>query len=277
MIGTLTKTKSAASTTATTTMTGAATPLDGTLGNLTAEQEQKLQQAWTHLLRLCQGSANNLNTGAMSTTPEKSTEFLQHMTDKTPEGFSKTLWAAIRAGHPDALVLRYMRARKWDVEKAVVMLVSSISWRNETDIEEAVNRQGEAVVLKEELSEDDKGFAMQYRSGKSYVRGVDKENRPIYIIKVRLHDPSLQTTKAMETFVLHNIESIGIMITAPYDKACLIFDMTGFGLKNMDFHVVRFLTQVFESKYPETLGLVLIHNAPFVFWGTLIPRVNICK
>jgi hypothetical protein len=48
-----------------------------------------------------------------------------------------------------------------------------------------------------------------------------------------------------------------------------VFDLTGFGLGNMDFHVVKFIVQVFEARYPETLGAVLVHNAPFVFWGKL--------
>lgn len=43
--------------------------------------------------------------------------------------------------------------------------------------------------------------------------------------------------------------------------------MTGFVVKNMDHHVVTFLVSVFEARYPETLGVVLIHNAPWVFWG----------
>jgi hypothetical protein len=40
-------------------------------------------------------------------------------------------------------------------------------------------------------------------------------------------------------------------------------------LRNVDLHVFKFLTTVFEARYPETLGVVLIHNAPFVFWGKL--------
>lgn len=35
----------------------------------------------------------------------------------------------------------------------------------------------------------------------------------------------------------------------------------------MDFHVIRFLVTVFEARYPETLGAVHVHKAPFVFWG----------
>ncbi|KFH45055.1 Phosphatidylinositol transfer protein-like protein [Hapsidospora chrysogenum ATCC 11550] len=237
----------------------------GTLGNLTPVEEQKLQQSWVHILRLC--GIEDLDTGTLSSIPDRSDEFRKHLTDKTTEGFNRNFWATVRAEHPDGLVLRFLRARKWDVEKAVIMLISAVDWRKEAKVDSSVVFHGEDVALKESPSVDEKSFIQQYRSGKSFVRGTDKAQRPVYIIRVRLHDPYAQSAESMESYILHNIESLRALVKAPYDEACLIFDMTGFGLKNMDFHVVKFLIQVFESKYPETLGVVLIHNAPFVFWG----------
>ncbi|KAI0968928.1 CRAL/TRIO domain-containing protein, partial [Xylaria arbuscula] len=238
----------------------------GTLGNLTPAEEQKLQQAWIHLLRLC-GTRNLENSDSLKRVPDLTNELQQHMSDKSPETFREGLWGFILSEHPDALVLRFLRARKWDVEKAMVMLVSAVNWRVERNLFETIIHSGESVGLKKDPSADDMGFISQYRSGKSYVHSKDKENRIVYVIRVRLHDPSMQSGDAMETYILHNIESLRILIKPPDDKCCLIFDMTGFGLKNMDFHVVKFLVSVFEARYPETLGLVLIHNAPFVFWG----------
>ncbi|KAI0431747.1 CRAL/TRIO domain-containing protein [Xylaria sp. FL1042] len=238
----------------------------GTLGNLTLDEEQKLQQAWIHLLRLC-GPNNLENCGSSKPVPDLTSELRKHMSDKSPETFREGLWGFVLSEHPDALVLRFLRARKWDVEKAMIMLVSAINWRLERNLVEIIVHNGESVGLKKDPSADDQGFISQYRSGKSYVHSKDKENRIVYVIKVRLHDPSAQSGEAMETYILHNIESLRILMKPPDDKCCLIFDMTGFGMKNMDFHVVKFLVSVFEARYPETLGLVLIHNAPFIFWG----------
>ncbi|KAK9791691.1 hypothetical protein SCARD494_07480 [Seiridium cardinale] len=238
----------------------------GNLGNLAPDQERKLQQMWIQILHICGVESLN-DAGTSNTAPEMSNGSLQRVDSAPPGTFRRSLWSFILSEHPDALVLRFLRARKWDIEKAMTMLISAITWREERAIGTAVIHTGENVALEEEQSQDDKGFMSQYRSGKSYVRGTDKEHRPIYIIKVRLHDPHLQSPAAMESYILHNIESLRILIKPPNDKCCLIFDMTGFGLKNMDFHVVKFLVSVFEARYPETLGLVLIHNAPFVFWG----------
>ncbi len=41
--------------------------------------------------------------------------------------------------------------------------------------------------------------------------------------------------------------------------------MSHFGLSNMDYAPVKFMIKCFEANYPESLGAVLVHNAPFVF------------
>ncbi|RSM05112.1 hypothetical protein CDV31_009746 [Fusarium ambrosium] len=233
----------------------------GTLGNLTVDEERRLQEAWVHLLRLCGPYCVGHDA------PDRTHEFQQHLKDKSLESFSRLFWGMILADHPDATVLRFLRARNWDVLKAVNMLVSAINWRGERRVDEAIVAEGESVGLKKKLTADEEAFIMQYRSGKSYVRGTDKDGHPIYIIRVRLHDPHKQSPSAMETYVLHNIETLRMMAREAHDKVCLIFDLSGFGLRNMDFHVVKFLVEILEARYPETLASVLVHNAPFVFWG----------
>ncbi|KAL2150486.1 hypothetical protein VTH82DRAFT_7049 [Thermothelomyces myriococcoides] len=241
------------------------TALTGYLDNLTVDEETKLQQAWVHLLRLCgvEGS-DKLPSSPPDRTAELREQHLDPAGLKSPAVFRERLWSFILADEPDVLVLRFLRARKWDVDRAVAMLVSAVGWRHERRLEADVIRRGDSP---DESDDDHKGFLAQYRSGKAYVRGSDRERRPVFVIRVRLHDPKQQSTAAMERFVLHNIETIRATLRYPREKACLIFDLTGFGLKNMDFHIVKFLVQVFEARYPEYLGVVLVHNAPFIFWG----------
>ncbi|KAI0403852.1 CRAL-TRIO domain-containing protein [Xylaria palmicola] len=241
----------------------------GTLGNLTPDEERKLQEAWIHLLRLC-GVENLGDAGRPGSAPDLTDELRRaHAGGLLAEAFREGLWGFVLSEHPDALALRFLRARKWDAARAVAMLASAVAWRAERDVAGAVIRRGEDVALRPagDRSADDEGFLAQYRSGKSFVRGADRAGRPVYTIRVCLHDPRLQSAAAMEAYTLHNIESLRVFARPGRDKFCLVFDMTGFGLRNMDFHVVKFLVSVFEARYPETLGVILIHNAPFVFWG----------
>jgi len=43
--------------------------------------------------------------------------------------------------------------------------------------------------------------------------------------------------------------------------------MTSFTMANMDYTPVKFMIKVFEANYPESLGSVLVHKAPWIFQG----------
>ena len=43
--------------------------------------------------------------------------------------------------------------------------------------------------------------------------------------------------------------------------------MTDFSLANMDYAPVKFMIKCFEANYPESLGAVLVHKAPWIFQG----------
>jgi len=43
--------------------------------------------------------------------------------------------------------------------------------------------------------------------------------------------------------------------------------MSNFTLANMDYTPVKFMIKVFEANYPESLGAVLVHKAPWIFQG----------
>ena len=246
------------------TTSGSATLAEpGIVGNLTTEHERCLQEAWVHLLRLC--GYKKVGEGV----PDKTDEFLLHTKKDQPDGFKNSLWEYMFCDNPDALVLCYLRARKWDVVEAVKMLVSTVHWRVERKISTDIIEGGESVGLKPTRSSEEEALMLQYRSGKSFVRGNDKHGHPIYIVRVKLHDPHTQPVHVMESYALHNMEILRIMAKSRQSKVCLLFDLTGFGLRNMDFPLVKFLMQMFEARYPETLEVILVHNAPFVFWGKL--------
>ena len=42
----------------------------------------------------------------------------------------------------------------------------------------------------------------------------------------------------------------------------------------MDYVPVKFIIKCFEANYPESLGVILIHNAPWVFKGETATRIH---
>lgn len=240
-------------------------------GNLSAEQEQKLKQFWEKLDRLTrvQSDRASIDSSSPSTSSPASPEgkkkkrfsmfrkkedgegddedkhgqmkdFKQALKDLTPEQLRTTIWSMVKLDDPDALMLRFLRARKWDVQKAVVMLVSTVHWRSQdVHLDDDLVPKGElhfAELAKhgsgseKKLGED---FLTQLRAGKSFVHGVDKDGRPLCFVRVKLHRAGEQTEEALEKFTIWTIETTRMMLRAPVDTAVIVFDMTDFSMANM--------------------------------------------
>ncbi|PGG98051.1 hypothetical protein GX51_07025 [Blastomyces parvus] len=201
-------------------------------------------------------------------------EFLAALSSQSPEELRMTFWNAIKHDNPDSLLLRFLRARKWDVNKALVMLVSTLKWRSqEWKVDDEIVFKGEAAFHENSKSDDPakkkEGDDMLHmlRIGEAYCRGKDKLGRPICYINVRLHRIGAYCQSAIEKNIIFQIETSRLMLDARIDTAVIVFDMTDFGLANMDYIPVKFIIKCFEANYPESLGAILVHKAPWIFSG----------
>lgn len=200
--------------------------------------------------------------------------FLDALASQSPETIRETIWSMVKHDHPDALVLRFLRARKWDIDKALVMLVSTMQWRaKEVHVDDDIIKHGEEAALRDELGNDvstkslGHDFLAQIRMGKSFIHGTDKVGRPICIVRVRLHRQGEQAEESLERYTVYLIETARMVLNPPVDTATIIFDMTSFSMANMDYTPVKFMIKCFEANYPESLGIVLVHKAPWLFQG----------
>lgn len=221
----------------------------------------------------------------------QSRDLQEILASSKPEDLHAAFWSMVKNDHPDALMLRFLRARKWDINRALAMLVSTMHWRmNEMHVDDDIMIQGEGGALKDSQSSDPSvkkeasDFLQQMRMGKSFIHGVDKEGRPMCYVRVRLHRGGEQTEKALERYTVYTIETCRLALTAPVETAVsaenieqrtltdnlpqtIVFDMTNFTMANMDYTPVKFMIKVFEANYPESLGCVLVHKAPWIFQG----------
>ncbi|KAK3388545.1 hypothetical protein B0T20DRAFT_97964 [Sordaria brevicollis] len=206
-------------------------------------------------------------------------KFHETLASQSPADIRETIWSMVKHDHPDALVLRFLRARKWDVEKALVMFISTMNWRhNEMKVDADIMRSGEGGAVEAEKSDAKTAeeikqkklaidFLTQTRMGKSYVHGVDKQGRPICYVRVRLHKQGEQSEESLERYTVYLIETCRMLLQGGVDTATIVFDMTGFSMANMDYTPVKFMVKCFEANYPECLGAVLVHKAPWIFQG----------
>ncbi|KAJ5125314.1 hypothetical protein N7448_004637 [Penicillium atrosanguineum] len=202
----------------------------------------------------------------------QSKEFQQALEQMEPEEIRTAYWNMVKQDHPDSLLLRFLRARKWDVKKALIMMISTMRWRlQDVHVDDDIMANGEALAVKQSKSSDaaekKKGeeFLHQIRLGKSFLHGVDRFGRPICLVRVRLHKAGDQEPEVLERFTVYTIETARLLLAPPVETATIVFDMTGFSLANMDYTPVKFMIKCFEANYPESLGSVLIHKAPWLF------------
>jgi hypothetical protein len=153
-------------------------------------------------------------------------EFQKVVANQSPEEIRDTFWAMVKYDHPDALLLRFLRARKWDVRKAIVMLISTLHWRaKEMHVDDDIMKGGEALGLEQSKSSDPttrragEDLLAQFRLGKSFIHGVDKMGRPMCLIRVRLHRSGDQSEQSMERFTVHLIETTRAMLVRPIETA----------------------------------------------------------
>lgn len=153
-------------------------------------------------------------------------EFRQALASQTPEELRAAFWGMAKHDHPDGLLLRFLRARKWDVQAALVMLVATMHWRaTEMHVDSDIMRRGEAGALEASRSADaavrreGEDFLAQLRMGKSFLHGVDAEGRPMCFVRVRLHHGGEQSESSLERYTVYTIETARMLLRPPVDTA----------------------------------------------------------
>lgn len=150
--------------------------------------------------------------------------FKKALASMSPEVLRNTFWSMVKHDHPDGLLLRFLRARKWNVENALVMMVSTMRWRaEESHVDDDIMRNGELQMYEWSQSDDPvkakfgNDFLDQERKGKSFIHGLDKDNRPMCLVRARLHRAGEQSNEALERFTVYIIESTRLLVHPPVD------------------------------------------------------------
>jgi hypothetical protein len=162
---------------------------------------------------------------------------------------------AIGYDNPDAILLRWLRARKWDVDGALLQFIDTLKWRHEWGVKEFIAK-GELDLCHDEII-----------TGKTCYLGRDRAGRPINYASVRDHIKGQFPAESTEKLTVFIMETGRKLLESPTESVTVIFDMTDFAMKNMDYQHVKFIINLLQNYYPESFGLGLIINAPWIFNG----------
>ena len=153
-------------------------------------------------------------------------DFVKVLENQKPEELRDAVWSMVKHDNPDALLLRFLRARKWHVQNALIMMIATLHWRQQDQhVDDDIVYHGELGALEDsqsanaETKKAGSDFLMQLRLGKSFVHGKDKEGRPMCFVRVRLHHGSDQSEKSIERYTVFTIETARFLLKPPVDTA----------------------------------------------------------
>ncbi|OII76104.1 CRAL TRIO domain-containing protein [Cryptosporidium andersoni] len=176
----------------------------------------------------------------------------------------------------DQFLLRFLKARQMNVNKAIVMLENYFNWRKVHNVDLLIKTRRETIRLE--------FYPRAYH-------GIDKIGRPIYIdcigrsnIKQLLNDYS---EKSILNYWIYEYEFLLNVIFPAcciqrckktgldlnlYKTTCFetlnIIDLHGLGISQFNStcrKIMRELIHVSQNYYPELLGQMFIVNAPSIF------------
>lgn len=179
----------------------------------------------------------------------------------------------------DTLLLRFLRARKFDFEKTRTMFLETEEWRKSFGVDDIVKN----FDFKEK-EEVDKFYPHFYHK-------TDKDGRPVYIERLgRLDIKGLYAATSQERLLQRLVYEYGKSfnerlpacskaIGHPVETFCTILDLQDVSLTNF-YRVRDYVFQAAtmgQNRYPETMGKFYIINAPWAFsavWAVIKPWLD---
>jgi len=177
----------------------------------------------------------------------------------------------------DPVVLRFLRARDFNVEKGREMLSSSLIWRKKHGVDKILSEYQVPAVIK------------QYFPGGWHHH--DKEGRPVFLFRLGQMDAKglIRSVgeEGLTKLTLHICEE-GLKLTEesshrlnkPISTWTMLLDLEGLNMRHLwrpGVKALLHIIEICEANYPETLGRVLIIRAPRVFpilWTLVCPLID---
>ncbi|KAI5778679.1 putative phosphatidylinositol transporter [Geopyxis carbonaria] len=195
------------------------------------------------------------------TTPEQDAKVVEFRAELEAEGYKERL--------DTHTLLRFLRARKFDIELAKQMFTGCETWRTEFKVEDICK---DFVYV-------EKPKVLEYYP--QYYHKTDKDGRPVYFEQLGKIDLAQMYKITTEERMLQNLVLEYERLSDPrlpacsrkagklLETCCTIMDLKGVGITSVSqvYGFVKKVTAISQNYYPERLGKLYIINAPWGFAG----------
>jgi hypothetical protein len=144
--------------------------------------------------------------------------------------------------------IRYLIARDWDLDKSEQMLLDTLAWRKDFKPEEITVKD-----IEEEAT-----------SGKMYINGLDRNGRPIIIMRP---DRENTTNYANQLkYLVYTLESAIKMMPDGASQLVWVIAFQNFSMSNAPpISQCMETLKILSNHYPERLGIAYLMDTPWIF------------
>lgn len=148
----------------------------------------------------------------------------------------------------DPSILRYLRARNWNVKKATKMLKATLKWRSE--------------YKPEEIQWDE--VAHEAETGKVYCANYnDRHGRTVIVMRPCRQNS--KTVKGQIRYLVYCMENAILNLPPDQESMIWLIDFKDFDMSNISLKATKETAHVLQEHYPERLGLAILYNPPKFF------------
>jgi hypothetical protein len=133
---------------------------------------------------------------------------------------------------------RFLKGRKMDVNIAYNSMVDHVKWRKESKTDQITKESVQDII--------DKEFC--------YVHKKDKAGRPVLYTFLQKHDKDNRDIDKLKNYMIYVMDD-AIKQSSKEEKITIVYDMTGFTLKNLDFVFTKMFIDMLQKNYPEVRSL----------------------
>lgn len=160
----------------------------------------------------------------------------------------------------DAMVLRFLRQKKFDVDSAAESLTNHIAFVENTPIWETPRIEA----------------TLEFRAAIGYVLPApDYFGRPIIYVRPRLINPAHRTNQdeVAQVFLAMVRDSTAICKRFGTEHCVVLYDLDGFAARNRDNVTLKLHIDIMERQYPDSMGNIVFCRYPWL----LFPIFTIAK
>jgi hypothetical protein len=206
---------------------------------------------------------------------DKEKDVLKSLHDKLKDRTFELEDLCLSALNWDLILLRYLRANKFDVDKAYAHILKNVEWRKDNNIKELVSMDPDEILginVREVLK-----FAPHWH------RGFDKCGRPIIYKHYgatfnATHVKDLIGAGTLEPMERYHIWEMEACVRLAYEQSLrtghivetisAVVDLQDLSLWNINgdmYTLIKSLADVDQQQFPETLGYTVVINTSMVF------------